>query len=333
MVGAADFNGDGHPDLVWRHLSTGQNGVWYMDGVTKIGDAAMMAVPDIAWYIGAIADVNADTHPDLVWHNAATGENAVWFMNGATWVSTGTLPTSSDLTWDLAGHRARPVPVRAPSDFNRDGRVDLLWRHAVSGADALWYMNGTTMASTAYLPSVADANWQLVGSADLNRDGLADLVWRHRTTGFHAVWYMNGGTISWTAALPTVADTNWVLSAVADFNGDGRPDLVWRNVSTGQNGVWFMNGTTVVGSAALTTVADTNWRIVAAADFNGDGKTDLVVAAQGDGAECRLVHEWRDEDRGCVAADRGRYELAGCPGRGCQRRRQTRCRVAQLRDR
>ncbi len=276
MVGAADINGDSHPDLVWRHLSTGQNGVWYMDGVTKIGDAAMMAVPDIAWYIGAVVDVNADGHPDLVWHNAATAANAVWLMNGAAWVSTGTLLTSSDLTWDLAGHRARPVPVTAPSDFNRDGQVDLLWRHAVSGANAIWYMNGTTVASTAFMPTIADVNWQLVGSADLNRDGLADLIWRHQTTGVHVVWYVNGATASWPALLPYVSDINWVLSAVADFNGDGRPDLVWRNVSTGLDAILFMSGPTLVGGAALTTVTDTNWRIVAAADFNGDGKPDLV---------------------------------------------------------
>ncbi len=29
-----DFNADGKPDLVWRNTATGQNAVWYMNGVT-----------------------------------------------------------------------------------------------------------------------------------------------------------------------------------------------------------------------------------------------------------------------------------------------------------
>ena len=31
------FNSDGKPDILWRNTSTGQNYVWYMDGVTRIG--------------------------------------------------------------------------------------------------------------------------------------------------------------------------------------------------------------------------------------------------------------------------------------------------------
>ncbi len=276
MVGAADFNGDGHPDLVWRHLSTGENGVWYMDGVTKVGDAGLPAAPDLRWYVAAVGDSNGDGHPDLVWRNAATGENVVWGLNGTALVATASLPTVADTSWDAAGRRARPVPVKAPSDFNRDGQVDLLWRHAVSGATALWHLNGSTLVSTASLPSAADPSWQLVGSADLNRDGLADLIWRQTTTGQHGVWYMNGPTVAWSASLLSAADATWQLAAVADFNADGKSDFVLRNTTTGLNVIWLMNGAAYWGHAALPTVADTNWRIVAAADFNADGKPDLV---------------------------------------------------------
>ena len=37
IVGTGDFNSDGKPDILWRNTSTGQNGVWYMDGVNVIG--------------------------------------------------------------------------------------------------------------------------------------------------------------------------------------------------------------------------------------------------------------------------------------------------------
>jgi hypothetical protein len=36
IVGTNDFNGDGSPDLMWRHSKTGKNGVWYMNGANQI---------------------------------------------------------------------------------------------------------------------------------------------------------------------------------------------------------------------------------------------------------------------------------------------------------
>ncbi len=276
LVGAADVNGDGHPDLVWRHLSTGQNVVWYLDGAALVSTASLPNVAELRWRIGTLADFDSDGHPDLVWRDAVTGWNVVWFMNGTTIQSTAFLPPAPDAGWEIIGPQARPVPVKAPSDFNRDGQPDLLWRHASSGANAVWYLNGSTLSSTAAIATVADTNWQIVASADLNRDGQADLIWRHKTTGEDAVWYMKGATIAWTAPLPTMIDTNGDIVAVADFNADGHPDVVWRNRLTGMNMVWFMNGTTCLLQAAVTAVADTNWRIVASADFNADGKPDLV---------------------------------------------------------
>ena len=37
--GQIDFNNDGKPDLLWRNKTTGNVGVWYMNGVTTIGTA------------------------------------------------------------------------------------------------------------------------------------------------------------------------------------------------------------------------------------------------------------------------------------------------------
>ena len=42
------------------------------------------------------------------------------------------------LTWNIVG----------TGDFNGDGKSDLLWRDNL-GNDAMWFMNGTQIASTA----------------------------------------------------------------------------------------------------------------------------------------------------------------------------------------
>jgi hypothetical protein len=41
LAAVTDLNGDGKPDFVWHHQTLGNLGVWYLDGVTRIGVAAL----------------------------------------------------------------------------------------------------------------------------------------------------------------------------------------------------------------------------------------------------------------------------------------------------
>ena len=95
------------------------------------------------------------------------------------------------------------------SDFNGDGKPDILWRHT-SGVNYVWYMNGVTATGGNYLPSVPDANWAIVGVSDFNGDGKPDILWRH-TSGVNYVWYMNGVTATGGNYLQSVPDANWSI--------------------------------------------------------------------------------------------------------------------------
>jgi len=44
-------------------------------------------------------------------------------------------------------------------DFNGNGEDDILWRHALSGENSIWFMNGASVVSTPSLPTVTDLNW------------------------------------------------------------------------------------------------------------------------------------------------------------------------------
>ena len=52
IMGTGDFNGDGKPDILWRHTTgDGAIGVWYMNGATPTGSNFFSAVADQTWRI------------------------------------------------------------------------------------------------------------------------------------------------------------------------------------------------------------------------------------------------------------------------------------------
>jgi hypothetical protein len=169
------------------------------------------------------------------------------------------------------------APLSCPTgDFDGDGTSDLLWRHQATGQNVVWLMNGLTVATSAFLPTVGDTNWEIKGTGDLDGDGKSDLIWRHKVTGQVVGWLMNGLTLSSSALLATVTDTNWEIKGIGDLDGDGKADLLWRHKVTGQVVGWLMNGLTLSNSVSLPTVADTNWEIKGIGDLDGDGKADVV---------------------------------------------------------
>jgi hypothetical protein len=258
-----DFSQDGQADLLWRHDASGQNVLWYMDGVTlQAGVFTNPAVlEDVRWRMVGTADFDLDRKTDILWRHATSGENVVWFMNGADLVS-GTFttpPALADTRWQMVG----------TGDFDRDRHADILWRHDVSGENVVWFMNGTVLVSGTFLDpaSLADTDWKMAGVADFNRDGHADILWRHQVAGENVLWYMNGTALVSGTFIPSLADTQWRMSAVGDFSHDGRPDIVWRHDLSGENVVWFMGGAdgsvlVVGGFTDPAALADTRWRIV-----------------------------------------------------------------------
>jgi hypothetical protein len=105
--GIADLNGDGLPDLVWRHARTGALAAWFMYD-TLIQATPWLApdsMPYTAWRLVGVADMNSDHHPDLVWQNVTTGEMGVWFMSGTTSMGAQHLNPEvvSDPAWRIVG--------------------------------------------------------------------------------------------------------------------------------------------------------------------------------------------------------------------------------------
>jgi hypothetical protein len=209
MVGTNDFNADGKPDILWRHSASGENVLWFMNGANLVTGTFLTpsALTDTRWGMSGTGDFNLDGKPDILWRHSASGEIVVWFMNGSV-LTTGTFLTPSaftDVNWQTVG----------TGDFNGDGKTDILWRHAVSGQNVVWFMDGTSLVSGAFTnPSaLTDVRWRMVAVGDYNFDGRPDIVWRHSFSGENVLWFMNGielagGSFTNPSSLP---DTNWKI--------------------------------------------------------------------------------------------------------------------------
>ena len=185
------------------------------------------------------------------------------------------------------------MPETSRTDFNGDGRMDLLWQDTAEGYIAVWTMDGLVLrGSDLVTPArVSDTNWRIAGTGDLTpggaRDGKPDIVWQHDTEGWIAVWTMDGlQLVSSDLTMPNrVSDTNWKIVAVADLNNDGHTDFLWRERTQGWLAAWLLQGTSLVTSVGLSPerIGDTNWVIAGTGDFNGDQKTDIVWQHRVDG--------------------------------------------------
>jgi uncharacterized protein YbbK (DUF523 family) len=191
-----------------------------------------------------------------------------------------------------------PVNDAGPpaSDFNGDGKSDVLWRQEGSGQVYFWEMNGLQVqaeGAVAHAPVTAD--WHVQGIDDFNGDFNCDLLWRQDGSGQVYVWEMNGHEVQAEGAVAHApVTTDWHVEGVGDFNGDGNSDVLWRQDGSGQVYVWEMNGRQVQAEGAVAHAPlTTDWHVEGVGDFNGDGNSDVLWRQDGSGQ----VYVWEMNGR------------------------------------
>jgi hypothetical protein len=217
LVGAADFDGNGVPDLVWEYMPTGQVTVNYYGGpggTAYLGWKWLNQTGNPGWTVVAVADMNNDGVPDLIWENNTTNQVTVNYYGGAG----GAVYQS----WNWLNSNGEPAGwhVVAAADFDGNGTPDLVWQYAPTRQVTVNYYGGAGGAMYQgwnWLNQTGDLGWTVVGANDFNGDGVPDLVWQNDATAQVTVnyyggtggatltgwnWLAQSGYPGWTAVAP-----------------------------------------------------------------------------------------------------------------------------------
>jgi len=153
--GAADFDGDFRPDLIWQNQVTGQVRVWLMAGTTLREIRVLPSVQDTEWRIVGPADFNRDEQVDILWQHQSNGLIALWYMNRLSVVD-GVLVSNEVSDRNLKIRAVGPLWGEWPA---------LIWQNQETGLLATWVMyDRSPIFSVLLSPDrVADMGWRIVG--------------------------------------------------------------------------------------------------------------------------------------------------------------------------
>lgn len=158
-----------------------------------------------------------------------------------------------------------------PTDFNNDGKSDLLWQ-STDGTIAAWEMNGATILSGSVINDPG-TNWHVDGTGDFTASGTTDILLQGND-GSVGVWQMNGLALA-SGAVIADPGTGWHVEGSGVFNATGTADIVLQ-ADDGSVALWQTNGTTVTASNVIGDPGS-NWHVVGTGNFNGTGTADIVL--------------------------------------------------------
>ncbi|MFM7273765.1 MAG: FG-GAP repeat domain-containing protein, partial [Gammaproteobacteria bacterium] len=172
---AADLDGDGADDLVFRDLASDSKQLLVLAG----GQARHieLAPPEDRWQGVEVrlGDFDGDRRSELLTRNLHTGATAL--RNAGTAPDHGVRPVDG----------LSPDPgqlIEAVADFDGDGRDDLLLRDRESARRGIYRMRGAAVdtAHSGTLDFASGPRQRFVAAGDFDGDGRADLLLRHETT-------------------------------------------------------------------------------------------------------------------------------------------------------
>ena len=295
MLAVADFNKDGHPDLVIVDNQQKAAGVVLNKGDGTFGPPSYYVFADRTAASVAVGDLNGDGNPDFVVSTTMDDSVTIFLGNGD-----GTFHGVRDYLPLVISQGINSANAPAPTsvgfgDFNGDGKIDMAVTDANNNAVTIYLNNGDgTFKELANY--AAGGNPSQVVVADVNGDGKPDLVvgfaGNSGPNGFSVLIGNGDGTFK-----PAVGYANNITGggaptlALADVNGDGKLDVIADTTNTSENASFYItlgngDGTFQQGIPMSTPAlcpggSGQGAYLMLVRDLNGDGKPDLVGVCDG----------------------------------------------------
>ena len=281
-VAIADFNQDGHLDLVFcseDDITLGQMNVheYYLGDGTGKFTTAPHQLPDSEANAVITADINQDSLPDLLFGN--NGPTGLLLNNGdgTFTVNTDRIPAVNRTTQDLA-----------IADVDGDGDMDLM--EGNENGNVLFINDGNgffTDESATRLPQGLNIETRKITFGDIDGDDdvdifLSNVVFIPGRNPQNRLLKNNGsGNFSDATLSQLPADSDHTIDAIfEDIDLDSDLDLVVANVFGGPIKIYENDGTGNFSNATVAVLGQNYVQDalgVIAADLNGDGWRDLYI--------------------------------------------------------
>jgi hypothetical protein len=273
-LAVADFNSDGHMDIVAADIDTGRGvGVLTNDGLGAFS-TIILNTGSTPGYNVATGDFDGDNRPDI----AVTS-----FSDVKVFLNTSPIGTATPTFAGAVSTPASAYPIAA-GELDGDGRLDLIVATNGTGP-GIHFLKGQgngQFVDQGALPSSAGFPFHDLASRDVNSDGKLDAI--------GATMFSNGVYVALGDGLGGFTFKGHYLAggggsrhvALGDLNGDSRLDVVTANQDDNTISVLLGDGS---GAFALSGTQPHTFSSggsgpssVGIADFNLDGWADVVVS-------------------------------------------------------
>jgi hypothetical protein len=149
VVGVADFSGDNLADILWYEPSTNTAKVSTFGSRLAIDRNPRLFQSGSPGDVVAVGDTDGNGLPDVVIRNRETGRMRVWFTqldrSGPKATSSAELGAEEFASSSQAGESLADFEVQGASDFDGDGRMDLVLRDSRGSGMRGWFLDGATV--------------------------------------------------------------------------------------------------------------------------------------------------------------------------------------------